>query len=379
MLYLSPVVPAVTGNGLAMRSGAILRALSRHYRITLLVAPLYAPRHASLPPQLAACCERIFRFGEQPALAAERFEIVHVFRLAGLPFAAPWLPQAAMRQLDLDDVESVSRRDIAALLARSGDAAGARREAAAARQAWERENAVLAEFDRVFVAAESDRQTLQARGQADVVVLPNSLPLPETTPLPPPANEPFTLLFVGTLGYAPNADAARVFCTEILPRIQDGAERPVVARIVGGGATPAVRRLGALPGVEVVGAVADIAPCYRDAHVAIVPLRAGGGTRIKALEAFARGRPLVTTTIGIAGIAAEHGRHALIADDPAAFAAACLRLLHEPGLGARLAREAFALFCRDYTEERLERAIAALTPPPPRPARPAGAAPRVPR
>jgi glycosyltransferase involved in cell wall biosynthesis len=105
-----------------------------------------------------------------------------------------------------------------------------------------------------------------------------------------------------------------------------------------------------------------VAPWYREAQVAAVPLRAGGGTRIKILEAFAHGRPVVSTTIGIEGIAAEPGRHALIADDAVAFAAACLRLLRDPALAEAMTREAFSLFSRGYSDQTLATAIAALAP-----------------
>ena len=361
LLYVSPVMPAVAGNGLAMRAGAMLCALAARYRVTLLVAPLYAPRRARAAAEIRACLEREFRAGGETALSPrERFDVVHVYQLAALPFAAPWLQTADRRHLDLADVESLSRRRVADLLARAGEAAAARRETEASRKARTLEDDALARFDRLSVCSDAERLALLGRGDAEIVVLPNTLPLPETTPLPPPVDDPFALLFVGTLGYYPNDDALRFFCAEVLPRIRSEAGRAVTLRIVGAGSGARVRELARQPGVELVGAVADVAPWYRDAHVAIAPIRAGGGTRIKILEAFAQGRPVVTTTIGIEGIAAEDGRHALVRDDPTELAAACLRLLREPALGARLAREAGELFRRAYSHESLAAAVAAL-------------------
>lgn len=119
-----------------------------------------------------------------------------------------------------------------------------------------------------------------------------------------------------------------------------------------------MRRLAHLPGVTLRGEVSTVIPCYRDAHVAVVPLRAGGGTRIKILEAFALRRPVVSTTVGIAGIAAEDGRHALIADTPTAFAVACHRLYEDRDLAAQIADEAFAHFRRAYSEEILPPIVA---------------------
>jgi glycosyltransferase involved in cell wall biosynthesis len=266
-------------------------------------------------------------------------------------------------QLDLDEVESVSRRGIAALLRHNGDVAGALREERAVEQARARENEVLNRFDRIFVASEVDREALHGRGRAEIVVLPNSLPLPAITPPPPPSGGPFTLLFVGTLGYPPNADAARFAAEEILPRLQTESERPVALRIVGVGAGAAVRHLATLPGVEVIGEAPEVSPWYRDAHVAIAPLRAGGGTRIKVLEAFAHMRPVVTKTLGIEGIAAESERHVLVADDAETLAIACLRLMDDPALAERLASDAFALFSRAYSSESLARIVATFAPP----------------
>jgi glycosyltransferase involved in cell wall biosynthesis len=360
LLYVTPTVPATTGSGLVMRAAAVLRALSRHYRVTLLIVPLYRDRDDPVPEAVRACCERIVRLGTGPQLSpTERFDVVHVFRLAALSAAAPWLARAGARCLDLDDVESVSRRQIASLHARAGNAEAAQREETAAERARPAEDEALATFDRVYVCSEGDRELLLARKprRAEVVVLPNTLPLPVIS-LPPPPAAPPTLLFVGLLGYAPNADALRWFCAEILPRIREWSGWPVRLRIVGRGAGREVRKLAARPGVELIGEAPEVAPYYQAAHAAIVPLRAGGGTRIKVLEAFALRRPVVTTTIGIAGIAAEPGRHALVNDDAGEFAMDCLCLLADPALATRLTDEAFALFRRSYTADALDAIIA---------------------
>lgn len=352
-----------------MRAAATLHALAGVSRLTLLVAPRYLSPPTALPPDLTAHCEQVVDGGAGQTLSRrEAFDIVHLFRLAAVDAAAPWLRFAEACHLDLDELESVSGQRMAALSRILGDPAAATRYEAEAEAARAREDAALARFDRLYVSAESDREALLARdpGRTEIVTLPNTLPLPETTPFPPPANTPFTLLFVGTLGYAPNADAIRYFCTDILPRIQAGAARPVTLRIVGAGAATAFRRLEAQAGVEVIGEVDDVAPWYRDAHLAVVPLRAGGGTRIKVLEAFSRWRPVVSTPIGVEGIAVEDGAHAMIAGDPAAFATAVLRLLHDPELAERMTREAYALFSRAYSSDAAASVIARLAAAPPR-------------
>lgn len=356
LLYVSASAPALAGGGQAMRAGAIVRALSQRFRVTLLVTAGHGEQALPIPEAVRACCERVLRQGRgEPLSRRERFDIVHVFRRDALADAEPWLRWSTERQIDLDDPESVSEQRLATFARVQGRSEQARQSAEAAERARVEEDVALTRFDRVFVSSEGSRQALLRRNveKAEVVVLPNSLPLPKTTPFPPLRRGTFTLLFVGRLGHGPNDDALQHFCANILPRIQAGADRPVTLRIVGTGDPAAVRRLDGQAGVELVGAVPDVEPWYRDAHVAIAPMRAGGGSRIKVLEAFALRRPVVATTTGMEGIAAEDGREAYISDDPARFADDCLRLLHDPELAAGMAEEAFGLFRHKYTDERI--------------------------
>jgi glycosyltransferase involved in cell wall biosynthesis len=178
--------------------------------------------------------------------------------------------------------------------------------------------------------------------------LPNALPLPDPLPAPERGG-PFTFLFIGTLGYYPNEDAIVYFCTQVLPLIRERAPREVRVIIAGSGATPALQQLVGTPGVELIGPVPDVATAYREAHAVVVPIRAGGGTRIKVLEAFSYRRPVIATSVGIEGIAAEPDQHYLRGDTPRELADQCLRLLDDPGLAERLADAAHALFTREYT------------------------------
>ena len=157
------------------------------------------------------------------------------------------------------------------------------------------------------------------------------------------------LLFVGSLSYFPNVDAAAMLCRDVRPRLQDRLARPVRVDLVGTRPTAPVFELQALEGVAIHADVADLAPFYRGAHAAVVPIRAGGGTRIKLLEAFAFGTPVVSTSIGANGLDVVAGRHLLIADEPAAIVDACARLVTDPSHGARLASAA-----RQLVEERYE-------------------------
>jgi glycosyltransferase involved in cell wall biosynthesis len=159
------------------------------------------------------------------------------------------------------------------------------------------------------------------------------------------------LVLVGSFGYFPNEDAALFFGQEIWPRFVRAADRPARLSIVGSRPSPAVRRLGEKPGITVTGEVPSVTPYYDRAQAAINPIRAGGGTRIKAIEAFAHRVPLVSTTIGAEGLDAAPGRHLLVADGAEDFARACLRLVREPDLRERLATAAHDLYRERYASE----------------------------
>ena len=156
------------------------------------------------------------------------------------------------------------------------------------------------------------------------------------------------LLFAGTLGYAPNGDAAEFFCHEVLPRLRALAGPPARVAIVGSNPGPSVLRLSQIPEVTVAGNVPSMAPYYAAADVAVVPVRAGGGTRIKVLEAFAYRVPVVATAVGVEGLDAEAGLHLLVADGADEFATACARLLRDPALALALAERAHALLAPRY-------------------------------
>lgn len=362
-----------------MRAGMFLRVLAAQHRVSLLVVPLYPSPAGPLPPDLAARCKAtavVRRPSPPPSLPSTRdsqarerqewieaagaayrgvrFDIVHVFRLATLPFASPYLKPGRLngpkKHLDLDDIESVSRRRIAALYQLNGNHAMAEVEEREARRSQALENTVLRDFDRVYVCSQADRTVLQPRARAELCVLPNAVRLPE--PCPAKRHQPsFTFLFVGTLGYYPNEDAVIFLSEQILPLIRQKASCAFRFIIVGTGPSEGVKALSRLPEVEVIGAVPDVAPWYRQADVVVVPIRAGGGTRIKVLEAFSYGRPVVTTSVGIEGIDARDGEDILIEDTPAAFAARCLQLMADPQLGDQLATNALSLVKRGYTIE----------------------------
>lgn len=158
----------------------------------------------------------------------------------------------------------------------------------------------------------------------------------------------YSLVFTGKMNFRPNVDAVQWFCHEIFPRIR--ATRPdATFAIVGRDPSPAVQKLGRLPGVRVTGYVEDVRPYIAGATVYVVPLRMGGGTRLKVLEAMAMEKAIVSTRVGVEGIACQSGRHLLIADSPQYFAQAVLHLMDDEARRARLGAEARALVAARYS------------------------------
>lgn len=204
-----------------------------------------------------------------------------------------------------------------------------------------------ARFDRCVVVSEPERELLLAQSPSlPVSVVENGVEVPEQ--LTPGDGAGNTLLFVGVMGYPPNADGALHFCDRVLPLVQRSV--PDVRLAVVGHAPPAsVRRLAGRPNVVVTGSVADVVPYYRDARVVVVPLRGGGGTRLKILEAMALGRPVVSTSIGCEGLHVEDGVHLEVADEPAEFAQRVIRLLRQ-----RERRDAIVAAARQRVEERYD-------------------------
>jgi glycosyltransferase involved in cell wall biosynthesis len=148
--------------------------------------------------------------------------------------------------------------------------------------------------------------------------------------------QPNTGVFVGATHYFPNEDGVLFFLKDVLPLIHDKQPRFRFS-VVGGKPPPSIVQYQSET-VEVTGFVNDVRPFMWESSVFVVPLRMGGGTRFKIVEAFAAGIPVVSTRLGAEGIPVEDGRELLLADTPADLAAAVLRVLANPGLAENLAR-----------------------------------------
>ncbi len=210
-----------------------------------------------------------------------------------------------------------------------------------------------AEFDHyLVVSAEEARLFEGAVPTGKLSVVENGVDCAKIQPL---AESPIghNLLFVGVIGYPPNADAILYFFRSIMPLIRRTVP-DVRLTVVGHAPPPEVCRLALSDGVIVTGVVEDLVPYYARAGVCVVPLRAGGGTRLKILEAMGFGRPVVTTSIGCEGLEVVDGEHLLVGDTPEAFAQNVVRLLREPELRNRI-----TVAARRLVEERYDWSIIA--------------------
>ena len=150
----------------------------------------------------------------------------------------------------------------------------------------------------------------------------------------PDSIEP-NIIFVGSMDYHANIDAVLAFATEMWPTIRE-ANPDLTFKIVGRRPPAAVTALASIPGIEVTGSVPDVRPFYQNTIASVVPLRVGGGTRLKILEAFAARTPVISTSLGAEGLASRDGEHLLIAETASAFAQAISSLRNNRDLRDRI-------------------------------------------
>jgi glycosyltransferase involved in cell wall biosynthesis len=200
----------------------------------------------------------------------------------------------------------------------------------------------LAKFDHIIAVSDNDRQQMLAMNpECAITVVPTGVDTQKYPVAPPAHANPPRIVFAGSMDWEPNLDAVTYFCQDIFPRVR--AEYPAALfQIVGRNPHPRVKQL-ASEHVQVTGTVPSVAEYLRDATLVIVPLRIGGGTRLKIFEAMAMGKALISTSIGAEGLDVQSGRDLILADDPAAFADAILSLIRDAGLRQQYERAAARL------------------------------------
>lgn len=386
MLIVSPLVPYPDDEGRKRRQWAIIRALAKHFSVTLVA--FGDPKSDAGPLERQGILQEVvvldrseaygrqrsdsrlkrhldYWFSATPWLVRERLSprlqrflkerssgwaavVVFNVPITGnvLGWLELWKKQGVRILLDGDDYESAKQQRLYRALP-----AGAGRfkqwlEWVKIRR-YEKNKLPL--FSQVWYCNEADAQALESRGLRNTVVVPNTVDIPASVP----STIQWDYVFVGMMGYVANVDAVLWFLNTAWPQIR--AARPGASfAIVGKLPTPAIRAWHGRQGVTVTGEVPDANAYFKKAKVTVIPMRLGGGTRIKALDAFAAGSAVVSTAIGVEGFALADDREALVADTPESFASACLRLFDDASLRETLGQAARRLVEQRYTHAALE-------------------------
>ena len=382
ILILTPQLPYPPHQGTTIRNFNLIAGLARRHVLDLLTfAP--DPLPDGLPAPLQLYCRQIVvapapvrslarrardtLFNPLPDMALRlesplmrshlarllrenRYDVIQV---EGIEMA-PCLPQKCPSRLIFDDHNAEYLLQKRAFLT---DVRRPQRWPAAAYSfvQWQKlaryERRVCRAADAVVAVSEADRQALQCLLPGlEVTVVPNGVDLEFYRPgVVPPAPEmgPHSLVFTGKMDYRPNVDAVLWFAEAVLPLIL--AQLPE-AHFYAVGQQPHSRlaRLAGHPAITLTGRVPDTRPYIAGAGAYVVPLRIGGGTRLKVLEAMAMGQAIVSTRLGCDGFPFQDGREACLADEPAAFAAAVVAVLQDRELAVRLGQTARACVEANY-------------------------------
>jgi glycosyltransferase involved in cell wall biosynthesis len=400
VLFIAPIMPSDRGNGLAMRTGFILDSYAKRFAIKLIVVPVAggtkdltpfvegrvsravvlpvgAPdTHFALIAGVADPKARLSAFRQygRPSITSllnaelehalhalaydTSYAFVHVSRLYLASLAASWMNSRGGRSclvLDCDEDDVSAYRRFAQLYRFWGQERKANWAAAEADAFKSLAAQLLPRFDLLLAASTGEAELLSRHaGEADIAVVPNAVPGYSEDVSPFRRREGRSdILFVGNMGYPPNIDAVKWFATHIWPKLRASVQIPLRFVIAGHGATREMRSLARRPEIVLAGGFDDPATLYRRAALAVVPIRAGGGTRIKLLEGARYGVPLVSTNFGAEGSGFRSGRELLLADSAQDFAACCARLLTDFTLASRLVARAQAKLRRDYESKRL--------------------------
>jgi glycosyltransferase involved in cell wall biosynthesis len=377
-LFLSPEAPYPLSGGGALRSASLLNYLARQHDVDVITfrEPLAADPRLHIPRDLARnvkvielpfharhifartarnagrllrrvppLMDRFAGFGAQVAAATrgQHYDLAVIEHF----WCAPYWKQAGavsgVTVLDLHNIESVWHERCAL----SGSGAQALAHRAFQNICHDLEEEWLPRFTYVLAASGADAQQVRniAPG-SNVFIYPNSIP----SAAMPPRHEEDMIVFSGNLEYHPNISAVRHFREKIWPELR--ALWPgLVWRLIGKNPQAVAEIVKGDSRIELSGPVDDAIQDLARAKVAIVPVLAGSGTRIKIIEAWAAGVPVVSTALGAEGLSARHGEHLLLAEGVSDFRDAVSTLLADPALRNRLGRAGRYLFEREFTWE----------------------------
>jgi polysaccharide biosynthesis protein PslH len=217
------------------------------------------------------------------------------------------------------------------------------------------EGLIVKDFDATLAVTEPDRLALlealhqrTSKGDAPIAVIPIAVDTQRIQPVQRTEGS-LNILTMGTLYYPPNADGIRWFIQQVFPLVRQKLPR-VSLTIIGKNPPNDFLKLAADgdSGITTTGFVPELDPYFAQSAITIVPVRAGGGMRVRILEAFARAAPVVTTTVGLEGINARHGQDVLVADRPEDFAKSVIDLIQNPELQQRLSTNGRRLVEEQY-------------------------------
>jgi glycosyltransferase involved in cell wall biosynthesis len=374
ILFVASRHPVPPNRGDKLRNYHLVKGLARHADVALVcfgaepAAPIDGVRVRTVPfrplggawenlrhprPDLPMQVRLYLQMGMRKVVDEELRrgpDVVHVH----FSRMAPYMPEAgtAHRHLDLMDSLSVNM----ATRASSSPVVVGLPFAAEARLLRRYEARVAAAADTCSLVSAADRD---APGLECATVIQNGVDLEAFTFRDPVERRP-EMIFFGNLGYFHNIAPAVFVATEVLPLVRQRVP-DVTVRIVGARPAAAVRQLGSLDRVEMIGEVPSMAAELQRPAVSVLPLFSGSGLKNKVLEAFAAGLPVVTNALGMQGVeGVAPGREYLAAEGAHDIAAAAVRLLEDPGERTRLATSARALVEARYSWERQVEALLAL-------------------
>ena len=376
---MTPEAPYPLAGGGALRSASLLEYLARSYQVDVItfrqpgaadparqfpigrarrVAVIDLPRHGRgmaarglrnairVVRRVSPLVDRFSGF-EEPVAAAVEGEAYEVGVIEHFWCASYWTqigPVCRRTVLDLHNIESILHSRCAEVEA--GPVGMAHR--VFAKSALEGERAWLPRFSEILTTSERDAEAARERAPGvRVTVYPNAIPLP---PLPVGGGD-FAVVFSGNLEYQPNVSAVRFFRQEVWPRLRERWPA-LVWRLVGKNPEAVRQWISGDERIEARGAVADAIPELARAQIAVAPILAGSGTRLKILEAWGAGLPVVSTRLGAEGLPVEDGRELLLADGGVEFANAVTRLLERRDLREQLGQAGRRLLESQFTWEQ---------------------------
>jgi polysaccharide biosynthesis protein PslH len=380
LLFLGQTLPYPPDSGTAIRSYNVLRLLARDYDVTALCFYRRAttPDPAGSLAALRAIARDVELFPIEQEYSRVRMIADHArsvvrrraytaFAYRSAAFTRALRSRLAREQFVIAHLDSLDLGDYVPLVAGVPIVAGHHNvESALLRRRAESESNVMRrrylELQAWFTENEERRWCPRAAvnlavSEADKAdferlvpgarfeVIPNGVDVDAFVPSTGSVKD--GIVFVGGMSWFPNADALELFEEEILPLVRARDQQVKVTWV--GRAKPDVIARHAKRGVALTGHVDDIRPYVGSAACYVVPLRIGGGTRLKILDAWAMGKAVVSTSVGCEGLDAVDGQNILIRDDPAAFAAAVLMVLRDSGLRASLERNARATAEQKYS------------------------------